>query len=59
MSQLCYPYGGGITCVCDEVEKIFKCFPDLEDENKKQKVTKTTEGNYLKQFKVLNILGGQ
>ena len=29
MSALCYPYGGGITCVCDGVGKIFKCFPDL------------------------------
>ena len=29
MSTLCYPYGGGITCVCEEA-KIYKCFPDLQ-----------------------------
>ena len=29
MSSLCYPYGSGITCVCEE-GKIYKCFPDLK-----------------------------
>ena len=29
MSTLCYPYGGGITCVCEE-GRIYKCFPDLQ-----------------------------
>ena len=29
MTSLCYPYGSGITCVCDE-GKIYKCFPDLK-----------------------------
>ena len=31
MQSLCYPYGSGITCVCDRGE-IFKCFPDLKSE---------------------------
>ena len=29
MSTLCYPYGEGITCVCDGGGKVVKCFPDL------------------------------
>ena len=32
MQSLCYPYGSGITCVCDRGE-IFKCFPDLKSDN--------------------------
>ena len=32
MTSLCYPYGGGITCVCDNLGKIFKCFPHLGEE---------------------------
>ena len=31
MASLCYPYGSGITCVCDE-GRIYKCFPDLKSE---------------------------
>ena len=31
MQSLCYPYGSGITCVCDRGE-IFKCFPDLKSD---------------------------
>ena len=45
MSALCYPYGGGITCVCDEVGKIFKCFPDLGVEQAGQE---TKWGPYYK-----------
>ena len=32
MASLCYPYGSGITCVCDE-GRIYKCFPDLKSES--------------------------
>ena len=32
MQSLCYPYGSGITCVCDRGE-IFKCFPDLKSDS--------------------------
>ena len=32
MTSLCYPYGAGITCVCDEPGRIYKCFPDLKSE---------------------------
>ena len=32
MQSLCYPYGSGITCVCDRGE-IFKCFPDLKSDH--------------------------
>jgi hypothetical protein len=27
--KLCYPYGEGITCVCDGAGRIYKCFPEL------------------------------
>ena len=46
MSALCYPYGGGITCVCDEVGKIFKCFPDLGVEQAGQKTQWGPDYNY-------------
>ena len=29
MATICYPYGSGITCVCDG-PNIYKCFPDLK-----------------------------
>ena len=29
MSQLCFPYSSGITCVCDAQHRIFKCFPEI------------------------------
>ena len=32
MSSLCYPYGAGITCVCDEGGRIYKCFPEIKAE---------------------------
>ena len=32
MSALCYPYGAGITCVCDEGGHIYKCFPEIKAE---------------------------
>ena len=32
MSALCYPYGAGITCVCDEGGRIYKCFPEIKAE---------------------------
>ena len=32
MQSLCYPYGSGITCVCDRGE-IFKCFPNLKSDS--------------------------
>jgi len=31
--KLCYPYGEGITCVCDGAGRIYKCFPELGKEN--------------------------
>ena len=31
MATLCYPYGSGITCVCDD-GRIYKCFPDLKSD---------------------------
>ena len=31
MASLCYPYGSGITCVCDD-GRIYKCFPDLKSD---------------------------
>ena len=34
MSSLCYPYGPGITCVCDDSGRIYKCFPELKSEQK-------------------------
>ena len=30
MSKLCYPYGSGITCVCDMKGRIYKCFPEID-----------------------------
>ena len=33
MTSLCYPYGSGITCVCDEPGRIYKCFPDIKSES--------------------------
>ena len=35
MTSLCYPYGSGITCVCDEPGRIYKCFPDIKQDNHK------------------------
>ena len=32
MTSLCYPYGSGITCVCDEPGRIYKCFPDIKSD---------------------------
>ena len=32
MTSLCYPYGAGITCVCDETTRIYKCFPDIKSD---------------------------
>ena len=61
MSSLCYPYGGGITCVCDGVGKIFKCFPDLADDEEKNKRNfgKNSEENASRRLKGLNFLDGQ
>ncbi len=25
--NLCYPYGPGVSCICDSRSRIFKCFP--------------------------------
>ena len=33
MTSLCYPYGSGITCVCDEPGRIYKCFPDIKSDS--------------------------
>jgi len=33
MSSLCYPYGPGITCVCDDGGRIYKCFPEIKSEH--------------------------
>ena len=33
MTSLCYPYGSGITCVCDEPGRIYKCFPDIKSDH--------------------------
>jgi hypothetical protein len=33
MSALCYPYGQGITCVCDEGGRIYKCFPEIKSDS--------------------------
>ena len=43
MTALCYPYGGGITCVCDTVGKIFKCFPHLGGDQAEHKTALSTE----------------
>ena len=32
MTSLCYPYGAGITCVCDDTTRIYKCFPDIKSD---------------------------
>ena len=32
MSALCYPYGQGITCVCDDGGRIYKCFPEIKSD---------------------------
>ena len=55
MSALCYPYGGGITCVCDEVGKIFKCFPDLGVEQAGQKTQWGPDYNSGAEQSLLNI----
>jgi len=37
MTSLCYPYGSGITCVCDDSGRIYKCFPDIKGDQSSQK----------------------
>ena len=36
MSKLCYPYGSGITCVCDTKGRIYKCFPEIDADGQVQ-----------------------
>ena len=28
--SMCYPYGMGVSCICDSRGRIYKCFPSLE-----------------------------
>ena len=28
---MCYPYGMGVSCICDARGRIYKCFPNLEN----------------------------
>ena len=28
--SMCYPYGMGVSCICDARGRIYKCFPSLE-----------------------------
>jgi len=48
MSQLCYPYGEGITCVCDGSLRIYKCFPELESDQKQSSNHKIAEASLFK-----------
>ncbi|XP_059087357.1 uncharacterized protein LOC131883801 [Tigriopus californicus] len=29
--SMCYPYGMGVSCICDNRGRIYKCFPNLEN----------------------------
>lgn len=31
--NLCYPYGSGVSCICDGRSRIFKCFPSFDSLN--------------------------
>lgn len=28
--SMCYPYGMGVSCICDVRGRIYKCFPSLD-----------------------------
>ena len=28
--SMCYPYGMGVSCICDARGRIYKCFPSLD-----------------------------
>ena len=59
MSQLCFPYSSGITCVCDAQQRIFKCFPEisrrdqhgsLQQQHSLQQHQLGAEGSFYKRF---------
>jgi len=58
MSTMCYPYGSGITCVCDGGGNIFRCFPDLGQEaaeaTKRRRVADRPAGIYREDFTLLD-----
>jgi len=57
MSAMCYPYGSGITCVCDGGGNIFRCFPDLGQEaeaTKRRRVSDRPPGIYREDFTLLD-----
>ncbi|XP_023344202.1 uncharacterized protein LOC111713552 [Eurytemora carolleeae] len=57
MSQLCFPYSTGITCVCDASNRIFRCFPEL---SKKVEETKNSESPLYQKFcDILSIFNGR
>ena len=56
MSVLCYPYGNGITCVCDEA-RIYKCFPHLKSDLKSQTGSQGGDGQ-LGQVHTANLNDG-
>jgi len=57
MSQLCFPYSTGITCVCDAANRIFRCFPELS-KKADNAVEKASPALYKKFCDFLAIFNG-